>query len=153
MDAIEALRRLEEAGKASARATRRLREAATVLAASVKEAVPEDLHGHALPRGYRVRRRNTGSGPATYLCLGDIDAKYIDGPADGPGSCVAPPASRAAIVAFARDVADGWLEELSAYLEACRDADAEAALGLESAASDVAAGGRWPGTCPAGRST
>jgi hypothetical protein len=153
MDAIEALRRLEEAGKASARATRRLREAATVLAASVRTAVPEELHGHTLPRGYRVVRRNTGAGPATFLCRGDIDREYIDGPADGPGRYVAPPASRAAIVAFARDVADGWLEELSAHLEACALEDASASEGLESATKDIAKGRRWPGPCLAGRYT
>jgi hypothetical protein len=107
MDAIEALRRLEAAGRSSARATRQLRHAAAVLAASVRAAVPEALYGHALPRGYRVRRRGTAAGPATFLTIGDVDCEYIDGPPCGPGSAVAPPASRAAIVAFARAVADG----------------------------------------------
>jgi hypothetical protein len=147
MDAIEALRYLERAGKASAAGSRRMREAAGALAAAVKQAIPADLYGRELPRGYNVRLRHTADGPAPRLYRGHVACEPVDDTIGRRGPLFDVAAHRDAVARLARDVADGWLRELAAFLDDCAAADDGAARELETAAAEILTGERWPGPC------
>ena len=54
MSIIDSLKRLERAGSETSRVTEKLREAAKDVAERIIAAVPEDLWGTSLPRGYWI---------------------------------------------------------------------------------------------------
>lgn len=124
-DVINALKRLERAGSEDSVATRKLCEAAETLAARVVELLPPvpfagvlELPSDWQSDGYRLRWT-------------DYDKTY------DVGSGAAP--DRQAALQFAVAIADGWLDQLAAWLES-RTADSDAAAARLRAASKALQG-------------
>lgn len=135
-----AVARLTRAGGENSRATEKLHEAAKTVALLIEQEAPVNV---TLPRGYRVVRRRSNIGSEKYLVVGDLDKPYDDGLTyiDGTGgylhgdfSCPIPNQTRAGSLQFAADVADGLLDEISAFLEAWAvEADRAAGILAEKA--------------------
>lgn len=120
---INAVKRLERAGDENSRATQKLFEAARNVADLITETVPS---GSDLPRGYYVKKIRTNVGSCKFLCK-EIDdgygypvTRYIDGMGDylhGDIHCWIPPQDRDTVLQFAKDIAEGLLDEIAAWLE------------------------------------
>ena len=113
MNVIDALKRLERAGSENSRATAKLMEAAGAVSAVVVAMVPSGID---LPQRYMVRAGALASW-----------APWED------GGMVRVDRDRDRALAFARDIAEGWLGELAEWLEA-RVAEAAAATAILEAA-------------------
>lgn len=117
---INAVKRLERAGSEHSRATKKLFEAATEVAELIEEIAPV---GVPLPRGYKVIKEKSNIGVARFLVRGDDDSykiEYIDGIGDylhNDFHCWIPGQKRETVLEFARDVADGLLDEIADFLE------------------------------------
>jgi hypothetical protein len=138
MNTIDAVKRLERAGDENSKATKKLHQAAVTVAGIIEDQCPVNV---ALPRGYEVTRVKSNVGYAYFLLL-DRD-QYNEGRywIDGQGSYLhgdfnswIPGQTRAGSLRFAKDVAEGLLDEIAEFLEQ-RKADSEnAATVLERAA-------------------
>ena len=143
---IDSLKRLERAGSEHSRATEKLHEAVRVVARLVEEIVPD---GMELPRGYQVRAVSSNVGTETFLTRWGYAGEDYDEPGDayvdgtggylhGDFSCPIPAQSRGVSLAFAHDVATGWLTELAEWLEKRAAEDAEATATLIQASEKLA---------------
>lgn len=142
-DVINALKRLQRAGSETSQSTEKLHEAVRVLASHITRLVPD---GVELPRGYRAMVVASNVGGETFLTLpsedrdewtGERGVVYVDGlggPLHGDFRCEIPAQTRKTSLAFAADVADGWLDELAAWLEARGAEDKAATERLQKAA-------------------
>jgi hypothetical protein len=140
---INALKRLERAGKDNSRATQKLREAAIDVAQFVIDSTPRAFICKELARGYKVlgiesnvgkeyyfRVRGTGYDcTSRFLCIakghyqhGDFNA-WVDA------------ATREDVLSFAADVANGLLDEIATQFEAATVQDASATDTLKNAIS------------------
>jgi hypothetical protein len=108
--------------------------------------VPE---GVPLPRNYIVVRRQSNIGPTRFLVLcnvepDDVDIEagdypnlvslYVDGTGDylhGDFRCFIPPQTRQGSLTFAKDIAEGLLDEIAAFLDARKATQDHAARILE----------------------
>lgn len=128
MSVIDSLKRLERAGSESSRATEKLRLAARDVAEAI-EAISMDFLGVVLPRGYVVEMRE-GS---VYLMSREQDDNDYCPTRYAFYSYSRTPPTRTAILEFASDIADGWLDELATFLEARQAESIKAAEILEAA--------------------
>lgn len=113
-DVINAVKRLKRAGDENSRATQKLRDAASTVAGTVEQFFA-DQGTHCLPRDYCVN-----VGRYTYLLsppVADDDniMESIRYPLY-PGSDN-PPTPRRVLLDFAKDIANGWLDEVAVWLE------------------------------------
>lgn len=135
---VNAVNRLTRAGSEDSRATAKLHEAANAVALLIEQECPV---GVALPRGYMVRRVRSNVGSETYLTWGDArydgDEVWIDGTGrylHGDFNAAIPDQTRAGSLMFAKDIADGLLDEIAALLEALAvEADRAAGVLAEKA--------------------
>jgi hypothetical protein len=128
MSIIDSLKRLERASSENSRATEKLRSAASDVAKAI-EAISHDFRDVPLPRGYVVETYQA----APYLmsreqndndyCL--VRYAFYGRYGEDP--------TRAAILEFAADIADGWLDELAEFLESRQVESNKAAEILEAA--------------------
>lgn len=128
-DLINALKRLERAGDEHSRATTKLHAAVRKIAEFIEDQCPAHV---PLPRGYMV---NEGErymyltrdlGPAKYPYSGESwerDWQFIDRRQ-----------TRESSLQFAKDIAEGLLEEIAAFLEERTQEAEQAAVLLESKA-------------------
>jgi hypothetical protein len=139
MNVITALKRLERAGSEDSRTTEKLRQAARLLSEHVVSQLTDNVIGECrlrrepdhdepapdreLPRGYALMKRYKADG-SNYLVL----ANWRE-----PAGWVPVDHDRQSALAFARDVANGWLDELAGWLEARAAEAASAAQTLEQA--------------------
>lgn len=147
MDVTTAINRLQRAGADSSRATKKLHEAADQAALMVIEALPRELvsafdpdHGvqdSILPRGYYVQRVRSNVGSALYLMSRSDEwiggQGTLGGYLHGDFHASTGEQTREGSLRFAKDVAEGWLDELSAFLEAAAAKETAAAEVLENA--------------------
>lgn len=123
-DVINAVKRLERAGSENSRATKKLHDAASEVAYLIKHQVPV---GADLPRGYNVVEVNSNVGICRFLLLpngcdeyGEPQSLWIDGTGNylhGDFRCEIPDQTREGSLQFAKDIADGLLNEIAAWLE------------------------------------
>lgn len=122
---IEAVERLNRAGAEHARVTASLFKAAKKVARMITEAVQA---GTELTRGYYVKKIYVEKNDSTgyFLCkdvdteYGDVITEYVDGIGNylyGDIYHWIPPQDREIVMQFAKDVADGFLDEVSKLLE------------------------------------
>jgi hypothetical protein len=146
MSIIDSLKRLERAGEEDSRSIKKLHRAAADVADWIIKAAPEGIR---LPRNYIVVRRQSNTGSLRFLVLCDVEpddievdagdypnlvSLYIDGmggPLHGDPQCFIPPQTRQGSLTFAKDVAEGLLDEIAVFLEACRANQERAAQVLE----------------------
>lgn len=137
---INSLKRLERAGAENSRATKKLHEAAAEVADRIERLVPS---GVRLPRGYIVDGVKSNVGYARFLKREDDEWDEWGEPTytwiDGTGSylhgdfhCWIPAQTRAGSLQFAKDVAEGLLDEIAAFLEEWAAKNDEATAILES---------------------
>lgn len=125
---INSLKRLERAGSEQSRTTEKLREAARVLGEHVVSQLPADVQLGANVYGYyeevdRMLPRNIVIDRQCQLAYWDhIIGRYV-----------AVDSSREMALRFAHDIADGWLNELAAWLEERAAEDAAATQTIEQA--------------------
>jgi len=147
---MNSLQRLQRAGDNGSKATKKLHEAAEAVADEIcKSVYRAKAVGVRLPRGYRVRNVKSNVGNNDFLVYdptkssGDEwdsypDEIWIDGIGSymhGDFHCWIPEQTREGSLRFAKDIAEGLLDEIAAFLEA-RDAEAEkAATALDAATS------------------
>lgn len=137
---INALKRLERAGSAISRATQKLFEAASIVAAEIEDACPTNVR---LPRGYRVERYRSNVGAEYFLThdagldeYGCQRSDFVDGTGGylhGDFSCPIPAQTRRGVMRFAEDIATGLLDEIAAFLEARTKEAEEKAMILKEA--------------------
>src|SRR5262245_30430730 len=131
---INSVARLERAGAENSRATKKLHDAASQVADFICGRVPINVK---LPRGYKVVRVKSNVGSADFLVResGDTDEfgylvrQWIDGTGSflhGDFHAEVPAQTRAGSLQFAKDVAEGLLDEIAAFLEK-RAAESDAA--------------------------
>ena len=125
---INALKRLERAGSEHSRTTEKLVQAA------------DQLADHIIETSLMSLERNAYTGdviadlPRAYYAVGPrriVLGRYVLEPQDssvGSGT-----ATRMSALAFAQDIATGWLEELSSWLEQRAAEDEAAAETIEQA--------------------
>lgn len=137
----DAIARLNRAGDENSRTTQKLFDAAKEVATLIENSVPINAR---LPRGYVVRELRSNVGYASFLesphCNNDGDTFFIDGfegylHNDFHVRVRKP--SRNIIMQFASDIADGWLDEVAAWLEDRSVKSAEATATLIAAAQKV----------------
>jgi hypothetical protein len=128
MSIIDSLKRLERAGSENSRATEKLRSAASDVAAAI-EAISHDFRDVPLPRGYVVE---TYQGAPYLMSREQNDDDYYSVRYAFFGRRGEDP-TRAAILEFAADIADGWLDELAEFLESRQVESNKAAEILEAA--------------------
>ena len=133
-DVVNALKRLERAGSEHSRTTDKLREAAAEVAKFIEGNVPV---GMELPRGYIVLRDDGSS----YLMTPEVEEVsgqycYPCQYALYPGGSKPFP-TRAALHEFAKDIADGWLDEVAEMLERVAEEDSASTQTLEAAKLEV----------------
>lgn len=140
MDIINAVKRLERSGDENSKATKKLHEATRNVAQLIEDQCPV---GVDLPRGYRVIKRKSNVGSAHYLLAGADqygDAEYwIDGHGSylhGDFGAWIPDQTRAGSLKFARDVAEGLLDEIAEFLEKRKEESESAARALEAATTE-----------------
>ena len=137
---IDSLKRLERAGAENSRMTQKLREAAKELASVVEDmAVAGDFVNADLPRGYVVEGGNQvylmsrAQGEDDYAGYPIRYAFYCGDRRERP--------TRAAVLQFAADVAEGWLDELAEFVEKRLAESVKAEGTLTAAAAPKAAWG------------
>lgn len=121
-DIINAVKRLERAGSESSRTTEKLFEAATKVAEIIEKQVPV---GVILPRGYKVVRVKSNVSSEIFLAVVDSwNCECVTGYIDGIGrylhgdfSCWIPEQKRDIILQFAKDIANGLLDDIAEFLE------------------------------------
>jgi hypothetical protein len=129
-DIINAALRLERAGGENSRATEKLHVAARKVADLIEGLAPV---GVDLPRGYIVIRERSNVGSALFLKLyrgqdkhaaeygvNQRHSYWIDGTGGylhGDFHCEIPNQSRDGSLMFAKDVAEGLLDEIAEFLE------------------------------------
>jgi hypothetical protein len=141
MDVINAVKRLERAGDENSKATAKLHEAARNVAALIINRVPV---GVQLPRGYRVKKVKSNVGSAEFLTLrgeqgeyGEYDYYWIDGTGGylhRDFNAAIPAQTRAGSLRFAKDIAEGLLNEIAEFLEQRKAESESAAAALAQAA-------------------
>lgn len=141
-DVINAVKRLERAGSENSRATKKLHEAVRTVADFICDQVPR---GVTLPRGYFTQRVHSNIGGETFLYLGTLylgtgedEAVGIDttgGYLHGDFNCPMPGQTRAGSLQFAKDVAEGLLDEIAVWLEQRASESDSATKTLEAAKS------------------
>lgn len=118
MGIIEELQSAADARKASEEA---LRNAAHALALKVEQVAPE---GVTLPRGYCVIRIRSNVGSDVFLSATGSESGFIDGIGGylhGDFHAMVEEADYDTLLKFVDDVANGWLDELHAFLRARTD--------------------------------
>lgn len=125
---ISALKRLERAGSEESQTTQKLVEAARQLGEHIAPLCPTDATGllaggHDLPRGYSI---------GTMGMLRDM--RRVLQSLDSMGDEVPVDSDRSSALAFAADIATGWLDELASWLEARASESTDATARLERAA-------------------
>jgi hypothetical protein len=142
MSLLDSLNRLQRAGDEGSKATAKLHEAASDVARKIREIAPE---GVRLPRGYMVLRVRSNISSTTRLVKetgekdqwGESQLLWIDGDGTylhGDFNAEIPAQTRAGSLAFAKDIAEGLLDEIAAFLEAEAAKDVAATSALEAAA-------------------
>jgi hypothetical protein len=143
-DLINALNRLERAGSESSRCTKKLHEAASTVADKICDSVrAAKAVGVTLPRGYRVRNVKSNVGNRAFLVAepgtrdewGNDDQLWIDGTGGylhGDFHAGIPEQTREGSLRFAKDVSEGLLNEIAAFLEDRAAENAMAAGTLEA---------------------
>lgn len=127
----DAIARLQRAGDENSKATKKLHEAARNVADLIEQNAPVNV---TLPRGYKVLRYKSNVGSQLFLKSGHTD-EYGDGDmVDGCGcylhgdfNCWIPAQTRECSLQFARDVAEGLLDEIAAFIEARKTESEKAA--------------------------
>jgi hypothetical protein len=141
MNIIDAVKRLERAGDENSKATQKLHEAASTVAEIIEKQAPV---GVWLPRDYKVVRIRSNVSSEVFL-IGGKDP-YGDGNfwVDGIGrylhndfQCGIPSQTRAGSLKFAKDVAEGLLDEIAEFLEQRKAESENAATVLEQAAEKL----------------
>jgi hypothetical protein len=140
MDTIDALKRLERAGSENSKATAKLHEAASELAGRIIKAVPANV---TLPRDYRVVKVKSNVGEESFLVHGQADELDYDHWIDGTGKylhgdchCDIPPQTREGSLQFAKDIAEGLLDEIAEFLDQ-RQCESDSATETLLAAREV----------------
>lgn len=128
MDTIAALKRLERAGSENSRVTEKLHEAANEIASQIEPNVPVNV---TLPRRYMVReiRSNVGSEKFLIRASDGDEEIWIDGTGNylhGDFHCEIPAQTREGSLLFAKDIAEGLLDEIAQFIEE-RTAESDAA--------------------------
>ncbi len=140
MNIIDAVKRLERAGDENSKATKKLHDAAATVAEIIERVAPL---GVSLPRDYRVTRVRSNIGSDVFLLGGK--AQYGDAEfwVDGIGrylhndfNCDIPAQTRSGSLKFAKDVAEGLLDEIAEFLEKRKQDSEQAATVLEQAAAE-----------------
>lgn len=149
MDIINAVKRLERAGDENSKATKKLHQAAYDVAQLIIKIAPA---GVKLPRGYKVKHLRSNVGSADFLTIWQPTARedtYSERPdlegetlwIDGQGGYLhrdfgawVPGQTRAGSLKFAKDVAEGLLDEIAEFLEKRQAESEQAATVLEQAA-------------------
>jgi len=90
-----------------------------------------------LPRGYRVVEITSNVGCWPFLTRGQHYINGEDRYLHGDFRCFIPKPPREAVLRFARDIADGLLEEIAQALEARAKESDTAAGALSQAESDI----------------
>jgi hypothetical protein len=144
MDIINAVKRLERAGDENSKATKKLHQAAATIAELIEKTVPV---GIKLPRGYKVIRVRSNIGSDVFLGHDFRDNMYTDWPEtwiDGIGrylhndfNCNIPAQTRAGSLKFAKDIAEGLLDEIAEFLEQRKAEADQATIVLEQAAEKL----------------
>lgn len=115
---INALKRLERAGDENSRATEKLYEAAKKVAAFIEENVPAAVE---LPRGYKAIYVSSNIGSAKFLVNETKERRvWIDGIGGylhEDYNCKIPAQTRTGVLDFAKDIAEGLLDEIALFLE------------------------------------
>jgi len=152
MSIVDSLKRLERAGSENGRATKKLHEAACEVAEAIEKVVPA---GVKLPRGYRKVERKSNISSSEFLVKevrcdrDDPDDRYgwksyyIDGTGGylhGDFNARIPAQTREGSLLFARDVAEGLLDEIAEFLEQRAGTADAAADGLLANAEEVGRG-------------
>lgn len=122
---INALKRLERAGSEHSKSTQKLCDAAVVVADMVADLVPISREAYPslvmLPRGYSVGLAGCDRRAEQFLYspldTDGIRTAFNSYRADDNGMVRCYGISRKSALAFARDVADGWLDELGDWLQ------------------------------------
>lgn len=130
MNTTQAIERLNRAGAENSRATQKLHEAAGDVAQLIINIVPRAT---VLPRGYEVIRRKTNVGSADYLV--NTHEEYVDGDGcylHGDFNCWIPARNRETSLLFAKDIAEGLLEEITVWLESRKLESEQAAEVMKS---------------------
>lgn len=124
MDAVTALKRLERAGSENSRATKKLHEAVVVVAEFIEVNCPNYV---LLPRRYMVNDSERGY----YYLAKDV------GPADSPHFIgqrkwvkIDMEKTREKSIMFAKDIAEGLIDEIADLLEARASESLQAAAVL-----------------------
>ena len=145
MDIINAVKRLERAGDENSKATKKLHEAAREVAYKIEAVAPV---GVLLPRGYRVERVKSNVGSDEFLTLrgdrdeyqrGEYHYYWIDGCGrylHGDFHAEVPAQTRTGSLRFAKDVAEGLLDEIAEFLEQRKAESEKAAEVLENAKTE-----------------
>ena len=134
-DIMSAVKRLERAGAENSRATKKLHESVRRVAALIEESCPNNV---TLPRGYRVVNIKSNIGNGDFLVTsapGEYgeEVVYIDGYGGyfhGDFNCWIPGQTRSVSLQFAKDVAEGLLDEIGDFLEARQQKTDRAAEGF-----------------------
>ena len=145
MDLISAVKRLERAGDENSKATKKLHEAAKTVAYLIEAQAPV---GVKLPHGYSVERVKSNVGSDEFLTVphdkvnefGEREYFWIDGCGrylHGDFHAQVPGQTRAGSLKFAKDVAEGLLDEIAEFLEKRKEESESAATVLEQAAEKL----------------
>lgn len=120
-DVINAVKRLERAGSESSRTTEKLFEAASKIAEKIEKVAPV---GVILPRGYKVVEIRSNVSSEDFLAVVDTWDLSVIGYIDGIGrylhgdfNCWIPAQERDIILQFAKDIADGLLDDIAEFIE------------------------------------
>jgi hypothetical protein len=124
---INSLKRLERAGSEQSRTTEKLLDAAHILSQHVVEHLPHDVQLGANVYGDEMVERLL---PRDIAIDRQRQLAYWDHMID---RYVAVDSSREMALHFAHDIADGWLNELAAWLEERAAEDAAATQTIEQA--------------------
>ena len=116
---VNALKRLERAGDENSRTTQKMYEAANKIAEVIISSVPANVW---LPRRYKVVVVNSNVTSAEFLVKHDQHDKHewIDGTGaylHGDLRCWIPGQTRTGVLDFAKDIAEGLLDEIALFLE------------------------------------
>lgn len=145
MSIVNALNRLQRAGSESSRCTEKLHDAASEVADQICKAVYQARAvGKRLPRGYRVVNVKSNVGNSDFLVwesakrdeFGYPESLWIDGTGNylhGDFHAEVPKQTREGSLRFAKDVSEGLLDEIAAFLEGLSAQATEATAALEKA--------------------
>lgn len=136
----DAVARLNRAGDENSKATKKLHLAVSVVAGLIEDSCPLNV---SLPRGYMVVKFKSNVGSARFLRTNHVDEydynEYVDGLGSylhGDFNTYIPAQTREVSLKFARDVAEGLLDEISDFLEARKAESLQSVQALEASTKD-----------------